>query len=108
MKRSMHFALAALFAALLGAIGFAPARAAGLPAGPAIAIDQASKPGADQVRWVRRCGPYGCRSVWVGPRRHVGRPVYAGRPVYVRRCFTQRRMVWTAYGWRPRFVRVCR
>ncbi|WP_150287902.1 hypothetical protein [Rhabdaerophilum calidifontis] len=102
MIRSTHFAIVALFTLLVGLSAAAPARAASLPVGPALALDETSRPAAESVRWVVRCGPYGCRRVWVGP------PRYYSRPVYYRRCFTQRRMVWTPYGWRPRYVRVCR
>lgn len=108
MTRTTHLTIAALFALLLGVLGLAPARAASLPVGPAIALDDSARPQADSVRYVVRCGPYGCRRFWVAPRPYYGRPVYYGRPAYVRRCFTQRRVVWTPYGYRPRWVRVCR
>lgn len=105
MTKATHFVLAALFAALLGVTGLAPARAATLPSGPSIALDQASKPQTDSVRYYRR-GYY--RPVRVYRRPHY-RPVRVYRaPVYYNRCVVRPRVVWTPYGYVRRMVRVCR
>lgn len=111
MVRATHFILAALFAAVLGVAGLAPARAATVPTSSALLVDQASKPQTESVRYY-------------GHRRYYGRPVYHRRPVYrrayyrpirayrapvmYRRCVTRPRVVWTPYGYVRRWVRVCR
>lgn len=110
MTRTTPFTLAAVFAALLGAFGIlgalgtAPARAAGMPAGTALTLDQHSKPATSQVyhrHWHRPHVRY--------PRRHVYRPYYyRPAPIYYRRCVTRPRIVWTPYGYVRRYVRVCR
>ncbi len=105
MSRASQFVIAALFAAVLGVIGLAPARAGTFPAGAAISLDQASKPQTDTVQYYRRRH---YRPVRVY-RRHYYRPVRVyHRPVYYRRCVTRPRVVWTPYGYVRRWVRVCR
>lgn len=100
MTRVSQFILAALFAAILGVAGLAPARAASLPVGAAITTDQISKPQAESVRYYRGRRVY---------RRHYYRPYRVYRaPVYYRRCVTRPRVVWTPYGYVRRWVRICR
>jgi hypothetical protein len=105
MNRSSPMLLAALFAALLGTLGLAPARAAGIPAGAAVAIDAQGKVETTQIRHHRhRVHRYHVRH-----RRHIYRPYhYRPAPVHYRRCVTQPRIVWTPYGYVRRWVRVCR
>ena len=112
MTRASQFILAALFAAILGISGLTPVRAATMPAGAAITLDQASKPQADQAQYRRRGGYYRGggyyrpRAVY---RRPYYRPIRVYRaPVYYRRCVTRPRVVWTPYGYVRRWVRVCR
>lgn len=104
MTRASQFIMAALFAAVLGVVGLAPARAAGIPSGPAITTDLLSKPQVDSAQYRRR----GYRRGRVY-RRHYYRPYRAYRaPVYYRRCVTRPRVVWTPYGYVRRWVRICR
>lgn len=104
--RATKFILAALFAAILGVIGLAPARAATMPTGIAITLDQASRPQTDSVQYYGRRRYYRPHRVY---RRAYYRPyrVYR-RPVYYNRCVTRPRIVWTQYGYVRRWVRVCR
>lgn len=104
MTRASQFIMAALFAAVLGVVGLAPARAAGIPTGPAITTDLLSKSQTESVRHHRRGARRG-RAY----RRHHYRPYRAYRPpVYYRRCVNRPRVVWTPYGYVRRWVRVCR
>ncbi|MCZ8259268.1 MAG: hypothetical protein O9333_03975 [Beijerinckiaceae bacterium] len=105
MTRSSPMILAALFAAILGLYGLNPARAAGIPSAPALALDAQSKAQTSPVYHHRRhYRPY--RHVY---RRHHYRPYYYHpAPVYHRRCVTRPRVVWTPYGYVRRWVRVCR
>lgn len=105
MVRATHFILAALFAALLGVAGLAPARAATMPAGAVLSVDQASKPTTESVRY------YGRRVHYRRPvyRRAYYRPIRVYRaPMVYRRCVTRPRVVWTPYGYVRRWVRICR
>lgn len=126
MSQSSRVVLAVLTAVLI-AFTFAPARAAGIPAGSALALDQAGRLESAQVQYRHRS--YRGRTVY---RSHVyrgrpafrhrvvrtrpiyrpayyGSPVYYGGPVYVgRRCVNRVRWVHTAYGPVRRIVRVCR
>jgi len=118
MIRRSRSAIAALFAAFFGLIGFAPAQAASVPAGSVLMLEQASKPIAEQARYhgrrvyrpARAYRPAYAYRRPVAVRRHVYRP----RPVYrpyvgmYRPCVIQRRWVWTPYGYAWRRVRVCR
>ncbi|OYU48616.1 MAG: hypothetical protein CFE31_09175 [Rhizobiales bacterium PAR1] len=106
MVRATHFILAALFAAVLGVAGLAPARAATMPAGSVLSVDQASKPQTESVRYYGRRVHYG-RPVY--RRAYYHRPVrYYRAPVVYRRCAMRPRVVWTPYGYVRRWVRVCR
>lgn len=112
MFRTSRIVFAALVAAFFGLIGFAPAQAASVPAGSALALEHASKPNAEQARYYGRSHYRPVRAYRrpVVVRRHVYRP----RPVYrpyvrvYRPCVIQRRWVWTPYGYAWRRVRVCR
>lgn len=102
MTRLSHLILAAFFAAIVGIAGLAPVRAAPLPTGSAITLDQTSKPQADSVRYHYRRRYYRPRYVY-RPARVYYRPAYYGR-----RCVMRPRVVWTPYGYTRRWVRVCR
>lgn len=115
MTRANHFIIAALFAAIIGVFGLAPARAAGFPAGAATTLQDAAGAQTEQVRHHR--GYRGHRGY--GHRYGHYRPVYRHRryyrpyyyrpaPVYYRRCVNRPRVVWTPYGYVRRWVRVCR
>lgn len=94
MTRSSPMILAALFAALLGLVGLTPARAAGIPSGPALMLDAQSKAQTSLVHY---------------HRRHYYRPYYyRPAPIHYRRCVSRPRVVWTPYGYVRRWVRVCR
>ncbi len=105
MTRSSPMIIAALFAAILATIGLAPARAAGIPAGPALTLDAQSKVETSQVYHHRR---------HFRPHRHFRRhPIYRPHyyrpaPLHYRRCVSRPRIVWTPYGYVRRWVRVCR
>lgn len=107
MTRLSHLITAAFLAVFVGIAGLAPARAAAIPAGPALVLDDAARPAAENVRWVVRCGPFGCRRVWVRSRYYAPVRYYAPRRYY-RRCVTRPRLVWTPYGYVRRWVRICR
>lgn len=111
----------AFVAAMLMALTFAPARAAGIPAGSALALEQAGRIEAGQVQYryrhyhgrpiYRHRGYYGRPVYRHRPyrSRYYGAPVYYGGPVYAgRRCFNRVRWVRTPYGPQRRVVRVCR
>jgi hypothetical protein len=113
--------LVAFVAAILMAITFAPARAAGIPSGSALALEQAGRIEAGQVQYrhrgyrgrpaYRHRGYYGRPVYRHRPYRthYYGAPVYYGGPVYAgRRCFNRVRWVHTPYGPVRRVVRVCR
>jgi hypothetical protein len=105
MTRITHFVIAAFFAAIVGVVSLAPARATSVPAGAIVSLDQAGKATAENARYYRRRPVY--RRRYVRPRR-VYRPYYyRPRPVY-RRCWNRPRVVWTPYGYVRRWVRVCR
>ncbi|MCZ8375934.1 MAG: hypothetical protein O9342_11200 [Beijerinckiaceae bacterium] len=105
MTRSSPMILAALFAALLGLVGLTPARAAGIPSGPALMLDAQSKAQTSNVHYHRRHYRPG-RHLY---RRHYYRPYYyRPAPIHYRRCVTRPRVVWTPYGYVRRWVRVCR
>lgn len=104
MSRSTNVIVAAFFAALLGVIGLVPARAASIPTGPALGIEQNAKPAIEQVYHHRRYHRRHYRPARVYHRRVYHRPY----PVYHRRCVTRPRTVWTPYGYVRRWVRVCR
>lgn len=121
----------AFVTAILMAMTFAPARAAGIPAGSVLALEQAGRIEAGQVQYrhrhfhgrpvYRHRGHYGRpvyrHRVYHGRpvyrhrpyrTRYYGAPVYYGGPVYVgRRCFNRVRWVRTPYGPQRRVVRVC-
>ncbi len=109
MSRASNILIAAFFAAILGVVGLAPARAASIPAGSAIMLDAASKPQTSEVHhrgWHRGGWNYRPARVY---RRGYYRPVRVyRRPVYYNRCVTRPRVVWTPYGYVRRYVRVCR
>jgi hypothetical protein len=118
MIKLMRLLAATLMACLMG-LAFAPARAATLPAGPALAVEAGSR-ATDTVQYYhhrrvyrapRYTRPYYRRHVRyhrpVYRHRYYGRPVYYSRPVY-RRCVTRPRTVWTPYGYERRWVRICR
>lgn len=109
MTRSSPMILAALFAAILGLTGLAPARAAGIPSGPALLLDAQSKAQTSPVYHHRRHYRHHYRPHRHVYRRHYYRPYYyRPAPVYYRRCVTRPRVVWTPYGYVRRWVRVCR
>lgn len=103
MTRFSQIVMAALFAAFVGVVGLAPAKAAGIPAGSITGVEEASR-ATETVRHRRRV----YRPVRVY-RRHYYRParIYRPYPVY-RRCWTRPRLIWTPYGYVRRWVRVCR
>lgn len=106
MTRHSPFLLAALFAAILGAFGMAPAKAAGIPAGPALTLDAHSKAETSEVRYRHH---HRVHRHHFHHRRHYYRPHFYGPGVYgYRRCVTRPRIVWTPYGYVRRWVRVCR
>ncbi|MGL5447058.1 MAG: hypothetical protein ACRDBL_07115 [Rhabdaerophilum sp.] len=131
MSRFSRLALA-FVAAILMVFTFAPARAAGVPSGSILAIDQAGRIETAQVQYHRRHyrgrhvyhhrgyhhrpvyrhRVYHSRPVYHHRRvyrRHYYAPVYYGRPVHSgRRCFNRVRWVQTYYGPVRRVVRVCR
>lgn len=116
MTRFSHLVIAAFFSAVVGIVALAPARAAGVPAGPAISLDQASKPGAETTQYRGRRGYYrhpGYRRHYGHRRPFYGRPYFAP-PVYVnpypvyRRCWTTPRRIWNGHRYVRRWVRVCR
>jgi hypothetical protein len=98
MTRFSHLVIAAFFAAIVGVVSLAPARAASVPVGAATGIEQTSKALTETVQYRR--GYY---------RRRYVRPYRAYRPYPVyRRCYVRPRTVWTPYGYVRRMVRVCR
>lgn len=121
MTRFSRLAVA-FVAAILMALTFAPARAAGIPAASGLALEQAGRVETTQVQYrhrhyrgrpVYRHRVYYGRPVYhhrrVYRRPYYGAPVYYGGPVYAgRRCFNRVRWVWTPYGHVRRVVRVCR
>ena len=102
-------AVATLFAAV-GLVG-APASAAPLTTGVAGAVQTSAPPLAEKTQFYYGGGPY-YRRPYYGQRYYYRRPYYARRyyapRFYGRRCFTRPRVVLTPYGYRRRFVRICR
>jgi hypothetical protein len=104
MSRFSRLLLASL-AAILMAFTFAPARAAGIPVGPALALDEAGRLEADQVQYRHR-GYHG-RPVY-RHRVYHGRPVYRhrvyhGRPVYRHRVYHGRPVYRHRRAYRPAY-----
>jgi hypothetical protein len=116
MIRLTQIAIAALFAAVLGVVALAPARATAMPVGPSLTLDHASKPSTENVQRRGRGGFRGHRGFRGHGFRHRGygyRRPYFAPPIYVRpypvyrRCWNTPRRVWNGYRYVRRIVRVC-
>lgn len=112
MIRTSRLVFAAVMAAFFGLIGLAPTQAASVPAGSALALEQVSRPAAEQAQYYGRRVYRPARAYRrpVVVRRHVyRRPIYRPYPYGVYRpCVIRKRWVWTPYGYMWRRVRVCR